>query len=177
MPAAKSMKAFNFQAWIDEHRDLLKPPVNNKLIWADGNLMAFVVGGPNVRTDYHDDPLPEFFHQIEGSMVLRIMEAEGQPPVDVRIGEGEVFLLPPGVRHSPQRRDPEGIGLVVEYARPEGEVDGFEWYCDGCHHLIHRVEVQLESIVDDLPPLFEAFYADHEARTCPNCGALHPGSG
>ena len=168
---------FDLSAWIDEHRHELKPPVANKQVWLDSDMIVMVVGGGNERTDYHDDPRPEFFHQIEGSMVLRIMEAEGRPPVDLEIGAGEVFLLPSGVRHSPQRKDPDGIGLVVEYARPEGEVDGFEWYCKECHHLVHRVEVQLVSIVDDLPPLFEAFYAAHDARTCPNCGALHPGSG
>lgn len=27
----------------------------------------------------------------------------------------------------------------------------------------------------DLPPLYEAFYADEKARTCKACGALHPG--
>ena len=40
---------------------------------------------------------------------------------------------------------------------------------------MHRVEVLLRSIVDDLPPLYQAFYADEDARTCPNCGTLHPG--
>jgi 3-hydroxyanthranilate 3,4-dioxygenase len=35
--------------------------------------------------------------------------------------------------------------------------------------------VQLKSIVKDLPPLFEAFYASEQKRTCPSCGTLHPG--
>ena len=168
---------FDLQGWIDEHRHELRPPVANKQIWQDSDMIVMVVGGGNRRTDYHDDPRPEFFHQIEGSMVLRIMEDEGRPPVDLEIQAGEVFLLPPGVRHSPQRADPDGIGLVVEYARSEGEVDGFEWYCGSCHHLVHRVEVQLTSIVDDLPPLFEAFYDDLGARTCTRCGVVHPGEG
>ena len=41
--------------------------------------------------------------------------------------------------------------------------------------MVHRVEVQLKSIVADLPPLFEAFYASEERRTCGHCGTLHPG--
>jgi 3-hydroxyanthranilate 3,4-dioxygenase len=40
---------------------------------------------------------------------------------------------------------------------------------------VHRSEVLLRSIVDDLPPLFEAFYSSEEARTCPSCGHVHPG--
>jgi hypothetical protein len=30
-------------------------------------------------------------------------------------------------------------------------------------------------LVKDLPPLYEAFYNDVNARTCKKCGALHPG--
>ena len=91
------------------------------------------------------------------------------------IREGEIYLLPPNVRHSPQRPEPESVGLVVEYQRPPGELDAFEWKCFECHHLVHRVEVQVEHIDQDLPPLFAAFESDQQARTCPNCRALHPG--
>ena len=67
--------------------------------------------------------------------------------------------------------------IVIERTRPEGDLDGFDWYCLECHKLIYRVEVQLKSIVADLPPLFEAFYASKEKRTCKHCGAVHPGKG
>ncbi|MBI3513332.1 MAG: 3-hydroxyanthranilate 3,4-dioxygenase, partial [Proteobacteria bacterium] len=43
--------------------------------------------------------------------------------------------------------------------------------------LMHRVEVQLRSIVDDLPPLFARFYDSPDLRKCKSCGALHPGKG
>ena len=167
---------FNLMKWIADHADELKPPVANKQVWADGEMIVMIVGGGNQRTDYHDDPLDEFFYQLKGTMVLKVRETEGEPSRDVTIGEGEVFLLPGHVRHSPQRPDPDSIGLVVEYNRPAGAVDGFEWYCNECNALLHRVEVQLGSIEDDLPPLFDAFYASVEARTCDVCGAVHPGS-
>ena len=163
---------FNLAQWIDEHRDLLKPPVGNAQVWEDADFIVTLVGGPNQRTDYHDDPLEEFFYQLTGDMVLRLME-DGRPR-DMPIRAGDVFLLPPHVRHSPQR--PAGsVGLVIEYRRPPGLVDAFEWYCLECHARVHRVEVQLLSIVRDLPPLFEEFYADASLRKCPSCGALHPG--
>jgi 3-hydroxyanthranilate 3,4-dioxygenase len=38
---------------------------------------------------------------------------------------------------------------------------------------VHRAELQVRSIVDDLPPAFEGFYGGD--RECPNCGAVHPG--
>ena len=81
------------------------------------------------------------------------------------IREGDVFLLPPHVRHSPQRPQPGSVGLVVEAARPN-DVDGFEWYCFECGALVHRVEVKVAHLVKDLPPLYEAFYTDEKARTC-----------
>ena len=33
----------------------------------------------------------------------------------------------------------------------------------------------MQHLVKDLPPLYEAFYADTAARTCKKCGAVHPG--
>ena len=167
---------FSLDRWIEEHADDLKPPVSNQVVWADSDMMVMIVGGSNERADYHDDPMPEFFCQLRGDMFLRIWPEQGAQPYDLPIRQGEVYLLPAHRRHSPQRPDPDSVGLVVEYARPEGALDGFEWPCLECHHLTHRVEVQLDSIVDDLPPLFEAFRASEQARTCPRCGALHPAS-
>lgn len=166
-------KPFNFQKWIEDNAESLKPPVSNKQIWENADMIVQVVGGGNVRTDYHDDPREEFFYQLKGNMNLKIRRP-GEAAVDMAINEGEIFLLPPNVRHSPQRPDSDSVGLVVEYARDVGELDGFEWFCDTCNNVVHRVEVQLASIVRDLPPLFDAFYNDLEARTCTTCSTIHP---
>ena len=106
-------------------------------------------------------------------MVLKVIE-DGEMR-DVFIKEGDIFFLPPHVRHSPQRPMAGSVGLVIEPKRPEGLKDAFEWYCFECHALVHRSEVQLKSIVDDLPKVYQAFYQDEAARTCEQCGALHPG--
>lgn len=174
-PKPNERRPFSLSQWIADHRDELRPPVANKQIWREADMIVMIVGGGNERCDFHDDPREEFFHQIKGDMNLVIWPGPGQEPYDMAIREGEVFLLPPGVRHSPQRPDPESIGLVVEYQRNPGELDGFEWVCAECHHLVHRVEVQVQAIDKDLPPLFAAFEVDEQARTCPNCGTLHPG--
>jgi 3-hydroxyanthranilate 3,4-dioxygenase len=163
----------NFQQWLRDHEHLLQPPVNNSLMWEDADLMVTVVGGPNRRLDYHDDPVEEFFYQFKGNAFLRIMGEEG--PYDLHLKEGDVFLLPPHVRHSPQRPEPGSLCLVIEPKRPEGALDAFEWYCGNCHHKLHRIEVQLKSIVKDLPPLYDAFAANEAQRRCPKCGTLHPG--
>lgn len=167
------LSTFNLKAWIEEHKHLLKPPVGNQQIWKNADLMVTVVGGPNQRTDYHDDPVEEFFYQLKGDMLLKLFD--GDEFYDVPIREGDIFLLPPHVRHSPQRPQEGSIGLVIEPARPEGALDAVEWYCFECQGLVHRAEVDLESIVDDLPPIYAKFYADEALRKCPHCGTLHPG--
>lgn len=169
-----ALKPFNFQRWIAENEHLLKPPVGNKHLFDNkSNMIVMIVGGPNRRADFHDDPVEEFFYQLKGDMILKI--AEGGKIYDVPIREGEVFMLPAHARHSPQRPQAGSIGLVVESPRTPDMKDGFEWYCFECGTLVHRIEVEVKDIVKDLPPLYEAFYGDETARTCPNCGALHPG--
>ena len=169
------LKPLDFQKWIEEHRHLLRPPVGNAQIWQDTDFIVTVVGGPNRRTDYHDDPYEEFFYQMKGDAFLEVMQNGKRGQFELK--EGAIFLMPPHVRHSPQRPEAGSVCLVIERTRPEGVKDGFEWYCRSCHALLHRVEVQLKSIVRDLPPLFEQFYANERLRTCGKCGAVHPGKG
>ena len=162
------LKPFNFEAWIDDNRQYLKPPVSNKLVFEEDGMVVQVIGGPNQRVDFHDDPVQEFFYQLTGDMILKV--CENNTIFDIPIREGEVFMLPAHMRHSPQRPVPGSIGLVVESPRVADILDGFEWFCFDCGNLVHRVEVAVNNIVADLPPLFDAFYADEEKRKCPNCG-------
>lgn len=169
-----ALSPLNFKAWIDEHRHLLKPPVMNKVVYEDTEFIIMVVGGPNSRTDFHIDPAEEFFYQLEGHMVLRVVE-EGKIR-DVKIDEGEILLLPANVPHSPQRF-PDTVGLVVERRRREDELDGFAWYCEQCGNELYRETLHVKSIVDDLPPVFDRFYAKEEHRTCGECGWMMPPRG
>lgn len=161
----------NFKDWIEENRHLLKPPVGNKCVWEDQDFIVMVVGGPNTRSDYHYDEGPEFFYQVEGDMVLKIME-NGEPR-DIPIKEGEIFLLPPKIPHSPQRFA-NTVGLVVERKRLEHEQDGLIWYCEKCNNKLYEEYFHLENIETQFPPVFERFYASEEARTCGECGHVHP---
>ncbi len=174
MSTHPGFKPFDFQNWIEENQHLLKPPVGNKQLFdTRTDMVVMIVGGPNMRVDFHDDPVEEFFYQLKGDMMLKI--AENGEIFDVPIREGEVFLLPPHARHSPQRPMEGSVGLVVEGTRREGDHDGFEWFCFRCGKRVHRVEVQVTDIVKDLPPLFHAFYDNEEVRTCKSCGTVHPG--
>lgn len=160
----------NFKRWIDENRDSLRPPVGNKMIWQDREFIAMAVGGPNSRTDFHINEGEEFFYQIEGDIVLRILE-KGKP-VDIPIREGDIFLLPARVPHSPQR--PAGtVGLVIERKRRPEEKDGFRWICNSCHETLYEEYFHVTNVVTELPPVFDRFYSSAENTTCRGCGTKH----
>jgi 3-hydroxyanthranilate 3,4-dioxygenase len=165
-------RPFNFASWIDAHSHLLKPPVGNKLVFEDTGMVVQVVGGPNQRVDFHDDPGEEFFYQLRGDMVLKVHDAGRVHDVPIRAGE--VFLLPAHLRHSPQRPEAGSVGLVVENARRPEDRDGFEWFCFECGALVHRVETAIADIVRDLPPLFAAFTPTPRQGDAGNAAACIP---
>lgn len=164
------VQPINFKKWIDEHRHLLKPPVGNKCVWDGGEYIVMVVGGPNSRKDYHYNETPEFFYQVEGDMVLKIINEKGEK-IDVEIKEGEIYLLPARVPHSPQRKA-NTVGLVIEYPRPKGVKDALEWYCEESGNLLYREEFELKNIETDMPAIFDRFYSDIEKRTCSKSGVV-----
>jgi 3-hydroxyanthranilate 3,4-dioxygenase len=160
----------DLKRWIDEHRHLLKPPVGNKCI-VDGDFIVMVVGGPNARTDYHWDEGPEFFHQLEGEMVLKVQE-DGRAR-DIPIRAGEIFYLPPRIPHSPQRMA-NSIGLVIERKRLPHEKDGLLWFCERCNNKLYEEFFTLDNIETDFPAVFDRFYRSLDARTCKVCGLVNP---
>lgn len=163
-------RPFNFKTWIDENRHLLKPPVGNQTVYTDNDdFIVMVVGGPNQRKDYHYNETEEFFYQLEGNISLKIIE-DGVP-VDIPINEGDVFLLPPKVPHSPQRSE-GSVGLVMELKRKNNEKDGFMWFCENCNNKLYEEYFDLTDIVAQLPPLMEKYYSSEELRTCNNCGTV-----
>jgi 3-hydroxyanthranilate 3,4-dioxygenase len=162
-------RPFNFKKWIDENRHLLKPPVSNKVVYKDAEFIIMVVGGPNSRKDYHYNESEEFFYQLEGDIVVGIQE-DGKA-VQVPIKEGEIFLLPPGVPHSPGR-PANSIGLVIERRRREGEKDGLLWFCEKCNHKLFEEYFVLTDIQNQFQAVFEKFYGSEDLRTCKSCGHI-----
>jgi 3-hydroxyanthranilate 3,4-dioxygenase len=161
------LTAFNFREWIDRHRTSLKPPGGNRQVFRDSEFIVMVVGGPNARSDYHDDPGDELFYQLQGDMLLKTMQA-GRP-ADIAIREGEMLLLPRHVPHSPQRFA-DTVGLVIERQRQVHERDGFMWFCEQCHARLHAEYLHVSDIETQLPPIFARFYATPSLHLCARCG-------
>lgn len=164
-------KPFNLHQWIEENRDLLKPPVGNKNLYKEaGDFIVMIVGGPNARKDYHYNESEEWFYQVEGDINVRIQQ-DGKA-VDVPIKEGEMFLLPSHVPHSPMRSE-GSVGLVIEKVRKgTNDKDGLLWFCDHCNHKLHETYFPLENIETDFLSRFKEFYTDEALRTCDKCGTI-----
>lgn len=162
-------KPFNLAKWIEENRHELKPPVANKNLYPEGtDYIVMIVGGPNARKDYHYNQTEELFYQIEGNITVRIQE-NGQP-VDIHLGPGDMFLLPPNIPHSPMRSE-GSIGLVIERVRAgKGFEDGLLWFCEKCNHKLHETYFELQNIEKDFLPRFKAYYSSKTLRTCTSCG-------
>jgi 3-hydroxyanthranilate 3,4-dioxygenase len=164
------MKApFNLNKWIEENRDLLKPPVGNKNLYKEaGDYIVMVVGGPNARKDYHYNESEELFYQLEGDINVRIQQ-DGKA-VDVPIKAGEMFLLPAKIPHSPIRGE-NSVGLVIERVRKGTNLqDGLLWFCEKCNHPLASYYFKLDNIEKDFLPRFKEFYGSLDKRTCKNCG-------
>ena len=158
----------NLKNWIDENRHLLKPPVGNQQVYKlNDDFIVMVVGGPNSRKDFHFEDGEELFYQVEGDITVSIQE-DGKRR-DIEIKEGDMFLLPPRVPHSP-KRPANTVGLVIERYRTEKEFDSCMWFCEQCNNKLHEETFPLKDIVGQLPVIMNSLYANLDLRTCKSCG-------
>ena len=160
---------FNLKKWIEDNRDLLKPPVSNKNLYVEsGDYIVMIVGGPNARKDYHYNETEELFYQLEGDIQVTIQE-DGKAK-KVVIKAGDMFLLPANIPHNPVR-PANSVGLVIERVRKGTNLkDGLMWFCDNCNNKLHDTRFDLTNVEKDFQPRFKEFYASEDLRTCKECG-------
>ena len=163
----KFMPPINILKWVEENKDQLKPPVGNKYLYDGEGFFVMVIGGPNARNDFHVTNSEEYFYQVKGDIVVRILE-DGVIK-DVPLREGETIFIPGGVPHSPTR-PPDTIGVVVELRRPPGEKEHQQFYCGKCDQLVHDKKFDCADIVKHFAQSMEDFWADSALNTCKNCG-------
>ncbi|KIL62803.1 hypothetical protein M378DRAFT_187215 [Amanita muscaria Koide BX008] len=170
MPIAPPL---NFPKWLAENEHLLQPPVNNFCMYQGKDFTIMAVGGPNERNDYHINETEEWFYQYKGGMLLRVVD-DGEFR-DIRIEEGEMFLLPANTPHNPVRYV-NTIGIVVERVRPEGSIDRLRWYCKSGAHTeataIHEEAFHVTDLGTQLKPAIQKWMSNAAVRTCKGCGAV-----
>ncbi|XP_015225452.1 PREDICTED: 3-hydroxyanthranilate 3,4-dioxygenase [Cyprinodon variegatus] len=151
----------NVENWITENQNAFLPPVCNKLMHFSQLLIMFV-GGPNTRKDYHLEEGEELFFQLKGDMCLKVIE-NGKHK-DVHIKEGEMFLLPARIPHSPQRQA-NTVGLVVERRRLLTETDCLRYYVDNTTDILFERWFYCENLGTQLVPIIKEFMASKQAKT------------
>ena len=82
--------------------------------------------------------------------------------VDVTIREGDIFLLPPHVPHSPQRFAEHGRARDRASAPARRAGRASLWYCESCHRQLYAEYFELTNIETQLPPVFERFFGSLE---------------
>ena len=164
-------KPFNLQRWVEQNKELLKPPVGNKNLYPDaGDYIVMVVGGPNSRKDFHHNETEELFYQLEGQIKVHIQE-DGEKRT-FELGPGDMYLNPGKIPHSPERTE-GSVGIVVERKRTDPNAkDGLLWFCENCNNKLYEVYFPLDNIEEDFLKHFEHFYNSKELRTCDNCGTV-----
>ena len=167
VPATRTMPAINLMKWYEEHKHEMKPPVSNKYLYDGEDFFVMIINGPNSRNDFHVTNSEEFFYQVKGAIVVRIIE-DGRIK-DMIVREGETFFVPGNVPHSPTR-PPNTIGMVVERRRPPGETEHLQFYCDNCEHLVYDLEFDCKDIVNHFSQAMKEFWANPDLNTCKNCG-------
>lgn len=161
-------RPFNLDKWIEENRDLLKPPVGNKNLYPEGtDYIVMIVAGSNARKDYHYNETEELFYQLEGNIIVRIQE-DGET-VDIPLSPGDMYLHPAKIPHSPIRSE-GSLGLVIERVRKPEHKDGLMWFCEKCNHKLHDTYFPLRNIEKDFLSRFKEFYTSEDLRTCKRCG-------
>ena len=163
----RTLPPINLKKWVEQHRHEMVPPVSNKYLYDGEDFFVMLINGPNARNDFHQTNSEEFFHQLQGDIVVRIVE-DGKIK-DVPVREGETFFVPGNVPHSPTR-PPNTLGLVVERRRPPGELEHLQFYCDNCHALVEDIEFDCKDIVVHFRQAMEDFWGDARRSTCKNCG-------
>lgn len=167
----KMLLPINLPKWLEENSDKLQPPVNNFLL-QKGDFVVMVVGGPNRRTDFHVNQTEEWFYQVKGNMLLKVVEGEEGEIKDVELKEGDLLLLPAGIPHNPIRFA-DTVGLVIERRRRPEELDSLRWYCEQCKKVVYEETFYCTDLGKQLKPVIERWAEQEELRKCGNCGKVN----
>ena len=171
MEPARIVPAFSLAGWIEQNLPHALGAIGNKEVFKGSDFIFQIIKGPNARNDFHIDPFDEIFYQLTGHIFVHVIE-DGRER-RVRIEEGEVFILPKQMYHSP-RRPPGSVGLVIERPRQPSELDGIAWFCPSCSTKLHQVDFWCDDIERGLRDVIAAFNADVAKRTCGRCSAVLP---
>lgn len=167
------LSTFHLKKWVEENQSYFNPPFRtNQLLVHHKDFLVMILRGPNTRLDFHIEPGDEFFYQVEGDMELHL-KPQGERRQIVRIKEGEIFVCPGGLPHSPRRFD-NTWGLVIERKRRDEEKEEFAWFCEKCDELVLSRVVNQGNIPSQVSTVYAEFNESEKLRTCRACDYVFP---
>jgi 3-hydroxyanthranilate 3,4-dioxygenase len=167
------LSTYHLKQWVAANQRYFDPPLKtNRLVVSEKDFLVMVLRGPNTRLDFHIEPGDEFFYQVEGEIQLHL-KPEGKCRQVLTIKEGEMFLCPGGLAHSPRRLE-NTWGLVIERRRRPGEKDQFAWFCERCDGLVHSRIVDPSDSPAQVSRIYREFNGDQGLRSCRACGYVFP---
>uniref|UniRef100_A0A2L2YAP3 3-hydroxyanthranilate 3,4-dioxygenase n=1 Tax=Parasteatoda tepidariorum TaxID=114398 RepID=A0A2L2YAP3_PARTP len=98
---------------------------------------------------------------LKGDMTLIVYERDHFRNITIK--EGEVFMLPAHIPHSPQRKV-NTIGLVIERERKTSELDLLRYYVDGSDEILYEKWFYCKSL-EELGPLIKEFFESKQFMT------------
>ena len=155
------LTAFSLAQWITSHRAELRPPVCNKQVCNNGEFIVMVVGGPNARKDYRDDPARNFSggrhapahdggRRRRSSRSAKV-KSSCPPPCPALAATGTRTRLA-----SSSNASVAGRGRHL--------LSGIATDCDA---PLYSEYLQVTSLETQLPPIFERFWANAAHRALP----------
>jgi 3-hydroxyanthranilate 3,4-dioxygenase len=167
------LSTYHLKRWVQENKAYFNPPFRtNRLLVHHEDFLVMILRGPNTRLDFHIEPGDEFFYQVEGGMELHL-KPPGERRQIIEIREGEIFVCPGGLAHSPRRFD-DTWGLVIERKRRPEEKEEFAWFCEKCDEMVLSRTMEQGDIAAQVRQVYQAFNANEQLRTCRECGYVFP---
>ena len=169
------LQKFNVEEYFRSHADDWGPrPV--KVVWESSDYITLLVRGPSLGKEFHVGRGDEIFYQVRGELHFHYVSGDGERR-HIELKQGESFLLPGRVPHSPRRPDDSSWTLVVERRPRSDDEDYWVWFCERCSHKLyesaHRFATgpgnQPNTIVRDALSILRG---DEKLRTCTKCGEV-----
>lgn len=153
--------------------ELAKTGGRVKVLWQEGESLAFVARGREYRSEFHIDPSDEVMFMIRGDMNLHYRTTDGKEDIAV-LKEGSSIFTAAGIPHSP-RFPPDAFALIIERQRRDGEIDRFQWFCENCDNFLHEEQFKVgDYAIDPVSQAYQNFFDSEEFRTCDKCGTVMP---
>ena len=142
------LSKLNLQQWIEADKERWG---RRQTVWQDSDFIVVVHRGPNRGKQFHINEGDEIFYQLDGELQFHYINASGKREL-MTLNQGEMFLLPANVPHSPR-------------------------FCENCDNKLYEAAPRSGEGPNDkanfsVEETNQRFKTDFALRTCKRCGEI-----